>query len=357
MKSLIGTLLFLVAGVLTALIVGFGLGPVSLPVAQDEEQEGLDKQIIIKFSHVVAENTPKGIAAQRFADLVEKKSGGKVKVEVFPNGILYTDNTEVNALISGDVQIIAPAFSKLSPMFPEWLVLDLPYAFPGYEAVEEAFSGEIGKRLFQTLERQNIKGMAFWDNGFKQVTSNKQPLIHPDDFVGQRFRIMPSKVIDAQFDRLGVQTKIMNFNDVYQGLSAGYLDGQENTLSNIYSKKFYTVQKYMTISNHGYLGYAVLMNADFWNGLPPNVQQIIEDSMAQATAWLRENAILVNQQQLEYIKEKSEIEIHLQTPEERDLWMNRLAPVYDEYAEVIGPDLIKMVKELQKKYTTRLYTD
>jgi tripartite ATP-independent transporter DctP family solute receptor len=353
LKSLLGTLLFLIVGVVTAVTVGFGLDPADSPVAIDHEQTGLDEVTVIKFSHVVAKNTPKGFAAQLFADLVEEKTKGKVRVEVFPNGLLYTDGVEMNALIEGDVQMIAPAFSKVTPLFPEWQVLDLPYAFPNHKALEEAFSGEIGEQLFQLLEQQNIKGLAFWDNGFKQITSSKRPLILPEDFEGQRFRIMPSKLIEAQYRILGVETKVMNFNQVFRGLEIKYLDGQENTISNIYSKKFYTVQDYMTISNHGYIGYAVLMNGDFWNSLPQETQKQISEAMDETTAWLRQNAIQMNQRQLDKIKKESNIQIHIQTPEERALWMKRLDPVYSEFEQVIGSDLMDMVKALRQKYTAR----
>jgi tripartite ATP-independent transporter DctP family solute receptor len=338
----------LLIGLTTAVSIGFGFQS-EAPLAVDEEQTGLDETIIIKFSHVVAENTPKGLAAQLFATLVEQKTNGKVKVEVFPNGGLYTDSSELDAFVNGEIQMIAPASSKLSSLIPEWQVLDLPYAFPNEEAVQQAFHGELGQRLFDLLENKHIKGMAFWDGGFKQVTSNIRPIIQPEDFQGQRFRIMPSKVIESQFERLGVITKMMPFNEVYSGLQTGQLDGQENTISNIYSKKFYTVQKYMTISNHGYIGYTVLMNGPFWNTLSPPIQDQIVEAMDEATNWLHQNALLVNQNQYKQIQ-KSPIEIHEQTPEEREKWLNMLEPVYASYESSVGSELITMLKKIQNDH-------
>lgn len=349
MKPLFGIIVFIIIGILTATVLGFGI-PSSPPKVYDADQAGLDDRIVIKFSHVVAENTPKGLAAQMFADRVEEKSNGQIQVEVFPNGILYTDGVEIEALQRGDVQIIAPASSKISNMFPAWNLLDLPYAFPNHAAIQEAFEGKIGKQLFKKLEARNIKGLAFWINGFKQVTSNERPLIVPEDFRGQRFRIMPSEVLESQFTKMGVTTEIMSFNEVYRGLETGYLDGQENTISNIYSKRFYTVQKYMTLSNHGIIGYTVLMNGDFWNSLSDEHQDIITEAMNETTRWLSDNAIKMNQAQLERIKKESPIQIHVQTPEERNLWRKTLRSVYAEYESVIGKNLVEELRKIQNKY-------
>ncbi|MCF6092984.1 TRAP transporter substrate-binding protein [Microaerobacter geothermalis] len=347
MRNLFAILIFIVLGFGSAFYVGFGMGKSLEPKAYDVEQEGLKEKVIIKFSHVVAENTPKGIAAQRFAQLVNEKSEGRIEVQVFPNGLLYRDDEELNALLRGDVQIIAPATSKLTDLFPEWLILDLPYLFKDENDVARAFEGPLGNKLFSTLENKGVKGLALWDNGFKQMTSNSGPLIHPDDFFGQRFRVMPSLLIESQFRKLGVTPVPTPFNDVFKNLETGKLDGQENTLSNIYSKKFYQVQKHMTISNHGYLGYAVITNEEFWNSLSESDQQIIKEAMDQSTKWLRENAKLLNEDVLKRIKQWPDIEIHFQTPEERKEWKQRLSLVYDELFSILSPDLIQEVKNFK----------
>ncbi|GAB7386449.1 C4-dicarboxylate TRAP transporter substrate-binding protein DctB [Bacillaceae bacterium] len=353
MRTLAGIALIIAFGLLTALAVGFGFRPLMEPPVYDDEQQGLDEQLVIKFSHVVAENTPKGLAAQRFADLVRKRSNGRIRVEVFPNGTLYSDVDELDALMRGDVQMIAPAFSKLTSLFPPWLVLDLPFAFANEEAVKAAFTGKIGQTLLGMLEEKNMKGLAFWGNGFKQMTSNRRPIRLPGDLQGQKFRIMPSEVIAAQFQTLGVETYPISFNDVYRNLENGFLDGEENTISNIYSKRFYQVQKYLTISNHGYLGYCVIMNRDFWNGLPREAQEIIREAMAETTEWLRTEAIRMNQEQLAKIKGNPSVRIHELTAEEKSVWIRKLQPVYDRFAPVIGEELMREVEKLQEKYPVR----
>ncbi len=200
-------------------------------VVYDDEQKGLQKQIVIYFSHVVAENTPKGLAAQKFAELVKEKTNGRVKVEVFPNGSLYSDEEEIDALLRGDVQMIAPSVSKVTQLLPEWQVIDLPFIFESYDDVERAFTGEVGKRLLAMLEKKEMKGLALWGNGFKQVTSNRRLLIEPSDFSGLKFRVMPSEIIEKQFQLLGAKPIVVPFNHVYESLEKHAFDGQENTIS------------------------------------------------------------------------------------------------------------------------------
>jgi tripartite ATP-independent transporter DctP family solute receptor len=311
----------------------------------DDEQKGLKEQIVINFSHVVAENTPKGLAAQKFAEIVNNKSEGRVKVEVFPNGVLYSDDEEMDALMRNDVQMIAPSFSKMTEMMPEWQMFDLPFIFEDYEEVEEAFMGDVGRKLLTLLEDEDIKGLALWSNGFKQMTSNNRPLLEPSDFKGQRFRIMPSEVIEEQFRLLGAEPKVVPFNQVYESLEKHQFDGQENTISNIYSKRFYQLQRYMTISNHGYLGYAVLMNEDFWKRLPPGVQILLTDAMKETTTWIWEQAKLMNEEQLQYIKEESNIKVYYLTEEEKKKWRQKFQPIYNNFEEEATEELVKMIKK------------
>ncbi|GAA4721846.1 TRAP transporter substrate-binding protein [Brevibacillus fulvus] len=353
MRAWISIILFIAVGLVAAFFVGFRPDLEAGPIHYDEEQAGLSNRIVIKFSHVVAENTPKGLAAIYFAERVKEKTAGRVEIQVFPNGILYTEKNEFAALASGQVQMIAPALSNLSEQFPEFLATDLPFAFPNDEAVKAAFQGKIGQMLFQALERQNIKGMAFWPNGFKQMTSSKQELIKPDDFSGQVFRIMPSKVLAAQFQRLGAKVVPLPFNEVYPHLEEGKVDGEENTISNIYTKRLYQVQNYLTLSNHGYLGYAVLTNGRFWNQLPADEKQAIEEAMAETTQWLNNLTERMNEEQLAQIEASGQIKIHRLLPEERAAWIERLTPLYTEYAATIGPDLVQAVKELQQTFLNK----
>ncbi|WP_461200378.1 DctP family TRAP transporter solute-binding subunit [Anoxybacillus sp. TBDG-1] len=320
----------------------------SLPY--DDEQEGLEDQLTIRFSHVVAEHTPKGLAAQKFASLVTEKSNGKIKVEIYANATLFTDEEELNALKQGKVEMIAPAYSKLTSLIPEWQVLDLPFALPNDQAVEEALQGQIGQILFSKLQSFHVKGLAFWENGFKQVTNSVRPLIHPTDFHGLRFRTMPSEVIQEQFRLLGAIPKVTPFHDTFRELYYKQVDGQENTISNIYSKKFYEVQPYMTISNHGYLGYVVLMNEAFWERLTPFQQQIIVEALDETTTWMKTHAKIINEKQLHEIIQTKRVNIHELTDEQKKEWLSHLYPLYERVRHQIGEQLMSEVLRIQQKY-------
>lgn len=345
MKVFIGTSVFV--SLLLLFFFLFGYDAFEKDVHYDDEQEGLNEQIVINFSHVVAENTPKGLAAQKFAEIVTQKSNGRVQVEVFPNGALYSDDEEISALKRNDVQMIAPSFSKMIEIMPEWQMFDLPFIFESYDEVEQVFMGDVGQKLLTMLEEENLKGLALWSNGFKQMTSNKSPLLEPDDFKGQSFRIMPSEVIEEQFQLLGAQPRVVPFNQVYESLQKREFDGQENTISNIYSKRFYQLQRYMTISNHGYLGYAVLMNEEFWKRLPPDVQQLIEEAMNETTTWILEQSKLMNEQQLKHIQKESTIKVYYLTEEEKKKWLQKLKPIYEQFEEEAADEFVEMIQELK----------
>jgi len=318
----------------------------------DGEQVDPREKIVIKFSHVVAEDTPKGQAALRFARLVEERTGGRVEVQVFPNSVLYKDGEELDALQKGAVQIIAPTTSKLSSLAPQWQLLDLPYLFENEEQVHRALDGEIGKKLFATLESHNIHPLAFWDNGFKQMTNSRRPLVYPGDFTGLTFRVMiNSQVLEEQFRELGADATQMPFSDVYDALSRNQVDGQENTMSNIYSQRFYQVQPYLTVSNHGYMGYVVLMNATFWRSLPPDIREIIEETMAEVTRWEREQAARLNDKNFEQIKESGKVQVHILTAEEKAKWQAVLEPLYEEFRSVIGAELLDEAFRLKNSRT------
>jgi len=316
----------------------------------DHEQWAPEERIILQFSHVVAEHTPKGLAARRFADLVYERTGGRVEVQVFPNGSLVGDGeAEIRALREGRVDIIAPSTAKLAELFPEWQVFDLPYVFADHEDVVRAMEGPVGERLFQVLRRRGLMGLTMWDNGFKHMTSARGPLIHPEDFAGQRFRVQPSRVLVEQFRLLGATGIPIGFDETYRALETGQVDGQENTPSNIYSKKFHEVQRYMTLSHHGYLGYVVIVDADRWQNLDPEVQEALLWALEESTRWIRENAERLNAEDLERIRASGRVEIHEQTPEERAAWVEALRPVFDSFLATLSDDqLILALEELKR---------
>lgn len=226
--------------------------------------------VVIKFSHVVADDTPKGKGAAKFKELAEKYTGGAVKVEIYANSTLYKDKEEMEALQLGAVQMIAPSLAKFGPLgVRTFEVFDLPYIFDNAEQLHKVTTGELGKKMFASLEPKGIRGLAFWDNGFKSFSANK-PLNAPADFRGLKMRIQSSKVLEAQMRALGALPQVMAFSEVYQALQTGVVDGTENPHSNLYTQKMYEVQKNITVSDHGYLGYAVITNKRFWDGLEPS---------------------------------------------------------------------------------------
>jgi len=313
----------------------------------DEEQQGLENQITIMFSHVVAENTPKGLAAQKFAELVYEKTNGRVKVEVYPNGILYSDNEEIKALKRGDIQMIAPSYTNMTELVPEWKVLDLPFLFRDYEHAKAVFTGKTGKELLQFLDNENMKGLAFWSNGFKQMTSSAHPLLEPDDFQDLTFRVMSGDVLKKQFQLLGAKPVTASFTDVYSSLEKRQFDGQENTISNIYSKGLYKFQPYLTLSNHGYLGYSVIINKKFWSRIPSDIQQQINEAMLETTYWNMDESKKMNESQLEELKKQTDVSIYELPDEAKERWMDKFNPLYQEIEKQVTNDTINNISKKQ----------
>ena len=304
------------------------------PVAQAQAP------IVIKFSHVVSPDAPKGLAAERFRVLAEQRTHGRVKVEVYPNSQLYKDKEELEALQLGAVQMLAPSLAKFAPLgVKEFEAFDLPYIFPTKAALYAVTEGPIGKNLLQKLESKGITGLAYWDNGFKVMSANR-PLHNPADFQGLRMRIQGSKVLDAQMRALGAVPQVLAFSEVYPALQAHIVDGTENPPSNMYTQKMHEVQKYVTVSNHGYLGYAVIVNTKFWNGLPRDIRAELEQAMREATAFEKTIAQRDNDAALEAIRKTGKTKIYTLTPQEQADWRRTLLPVQKQVEGRIGKDLL-----------------
>nr|AAF72733.1 C4-dicarboxylate binding-protein precursor [Cereibacter sphaeroides] len=305
----------------------------------------LAQPILIKFSHVVAPDTPKGKGATNFEELAEKYTDGAVDVEVYPNSQLYKDKEELEALQLGAVQMLAPSLAKFGPLgVQDFEVFDLPYIFKGYDALHTVTNGEVGKMLFSKLEDKGINGLAYWDNGFKIMSANS-PIATPDDFLGLKMRIQSSKVLDgADSNALGAVPQVMAFSEVYQALQTGVVDGTENPPSNMYTQKMHEVQKHATVSNHGYLGYAVIVNKQFWDGLPEEVRAGLEKALTEATDYANGIAKEENDKALQAMKDAGTTEFHELTPEELAAWEEVLAPVHEEMAGRIGAETIAAVK-------------
>jgi C4-dicarboxylate-binding protein DctP len=299
--------------------------------------------IVIKFSHVVAEDTPKGKGALKFKELAEARTKGRVKVEVYPNSQLFKDGEEMQMLQLGNVQMLAPSVSKFGPLGArEFEVFDLPYIFDDTKDLHNVTQGKIGQQLFKKLDSKGITGLVYWDNGFKQMSSNK-PLRMPADFRGQKLRIQSSKVLDGSMRALGATPQVMAFSEVYQALQTGVVDGNENTPSNIYTQKMHEVQKYLTMSNHGVVEYAVIVNKKFWDGLPADIRTILEGAMKEATKYTNDIAQQQNDEAIEKMKASGKIQIITLTPDEKKAWKKAMLKVHRDSEATIGKDLIQEI--------------
>jgi C4-dicarboxylate-binding protein DctP len=296
--------------------------------------------IIIKFSHVVATDTPKGKASEKFKELAEKYTGGKVKIEVYPNSTLYKDKEELEALQLGSVQMLAPSNSKFGPLgIREFEVFDLPYILPDLKTLRKVTEGPLGLRLLKLLDSKGITGLAYWDNGFKQMSANKK-LVAPSDYQGVKFRIQSSRVLQAQFKSLGSLPQVMAFSEVYQALQTGVVDGQENTWSNIYSQKFFEVQKTIAETNHGVIDYMVVTNAKWWDSLPADVKKGLSEAMAEATAYGNKIANDINEADKKRIADAGKAKIQKLSKEDVAAWRAAMEPVWKKFEADIGRDLI-----------------
>jgi C4-dicarboxylate-binding protein DctP len=309
----------------------------SLPLAAQAEP------IVIKFSHVVATNTPKGAAAEYFKKIAEERTKGRVKVEVYPNSQLYKDKEEMEMLQIGAVQMLAPSLAKFAPLgLKEFEVFDLPFIFNDYKDLHKVTQGPVGAKLLKKLESKGLMGLAYWDNGFKVMSANK-PLKNVSDMKGIKMRIQSSKVLDSQMRSVGAIPQVMAFSEVYQALQTGVVDGTENPPSNLYTQKMHEVQKYVTMSNHGYLGYAVLVNKKFWMGLPADIRTILEGAMKDATKYANDIAKKDNDKAMAEVKKSGKSQIITLTAAERKAWMKAMDKAHKDNAARIGNDIVQEV--------------
>lgn len=321
----------------------FKLSALALAVGVLASPMVMASEIVIKFSHVVAQDTPKGKAAEHFKKLAEERTKGKVKVQVYPNSQLYKDKEELEALQLGAVQMLAPSLAKFGPLgVKEFEVFDLPYIFDDYKDLHKVTEGPVGKQLLGKLQTKGITGLAFWDNGFKAFSANK-PLKAPADFKGLKMRIQSSKVLEEEVRALGALPQVMAFSEVYQALQTGVVDGTENPISNFYTQKMHEVQKHLTLSNHGYLGYAVIVNKKFWDGLPADVRTTLEGAMADATKYANQIAEQQNLRDLESVKKSGKTTVYTPTPAEKAALKAALVPVHKKMESRIGADLIQSI--------------
>jgi C4-dicarboxylate-binding protein DctP len=294
---------------------------------------------VIKFPHVVPTTTPKGQMAQRFKELAEERFPGRVRVEVYPSAQLMEDTESIEALAFGEVQMIASSVSLYDRLTQKFQVFDLPFLFPNLAAVERFQASPDGRALLTTLTDRGILGLQFWHNGMKQF-SGPRPLIEPADARGLKFRVMESDILQAEIEAIGGSPQKMAFGEVYQALQTGTVDAQENTWSNIYSSKFYEIQPYMTESNHGYIGYYLAVNAPFWQALPDDLRAGLEATLAEVTQWGNARSEAINQEDKQRIVDSGQSEITVLTPEQLTAWQAAMRPVWDEFRDRIGGELV-----------------
>ncbi|TMG85636.1 MAG: DctP family TRAP transporter solute-binding subunit, partial [Betaproteobacteria bacterium] len=299
----------------------------------------------IKFSHVAAPDTPKGQAANEFKRLAEERSKGRVKVEVYPNSMLYKDAEELEALQLGAVQMLAPVPGKFGPVgLPEFEAFDLPYLFPDFNALHKVYNGPVGAMMLKKLEPKGIVGLAFWDNGFRVMSANK-PLHVPGDMKGLKMRINSSKVNAAIMKSVGAIPQTIAFSEVYQGLQTGVIDGTEGPLSNLYTQKQFEVQKHVTLTYHTISNYVVIANKAFWDKLPPDIRTILEGAMKDATALNDQVAVKDEQAAIAAIKASGKSEVYTPTPAEKQAWVKALTPVQDEMASRVKKETIAAIRQ------------
>jgi len=318
-----------------------------------ESSGGSEESYVIKFSHTLTPTTPKGQAAERFKELVEEKSEGRITVEIYPNGELYGDEDELQALQSGSVEMLGPSSSKFTTIAPQLQVLDLPFIFDGVEDIPEVVNEDsaVGRAIYENddLAERNMQVISLWDDGLKQITSNT-PVRSPEDMEGMKVRIQPADVLRNQMEAWGANPTPIAFGEVFTALEQGVVEGQENTYSAIFTARFNQVQSHLTVSDHGYIGYPIVIRKDFFDSLPGNLQQVVVDSAREAAVFNREIAADTNQKYKERIEDSGTTEIIELSDEERQAFKDMVVPVvWDEYSDVIGEDLVEDLKARQEQ--------
>lgn len=305
----------------------------------------------IKLTHVVSPNTPKGKGADFFAKRVGELTNGKVEVIVFPNSQLYGDGEEMKALKLGNAHIAMPSFSKFTSIVPEMQLFDLPFIFRDKDHLYKVLDGEVGQILKDKVTKKGFVALDYWDAGFKHLSSNKKAILLPEDASGQKFRIMSSHVLEAQFKTIGGNPQVLPFSEVYSALQQGVVDGAENPLSNFYTKKFNEVQTDLTLSDHGYLGYLVIMSESFWKKFPNDLKPMVLQAMKEATEYERKVAAQDDEDTLKKIKEygaqSGKLKVHTLTADQKKAWQNAMEKIYPQFYSVIGEDLIKKVQAVK----------
>ncbi len=326
-----------------SLAIAMGVGAPAAFAACD------DGEIVIKLSHVTnTDRHPKGIAATLLQERVNEEMNGKACMEVFPNSTLYNDDQVLEAMLQGDVQMAAPSLSKFEQFTKKYRIFDLPFMFKNIDAVDEFQTSEIGQAMKETMVRRGLLGLAFWHNGMKQMSANK-PLIGPEDAKGLKFRVQNSDVLKAQMTAMGASPQPMAFSEVYGALQTGVVDGQENTWSNIYGKKFFEVQDGVTETNHGIIDYMLVTNVDWWESLPEDVRTQLDTIIQEVTTTRNAESFKVNQENKQAVIAAGGVVRELDA-EQRQAWVDVMKPVWDEFRGDVGQENIDAAQAINAKH-------
>lgn len=302
----------------------------------------------IVFAHVVRPNTAKGQGAERFAELIEERSGGRVVVDVYPDSQLGSDREITEQMQSGTIHMNAPFTGVLPSFVPQFQVFDLPFLFTDKDQAYRAMHGELGEELNKYLQQQGLLGLGYWDGGFKHFTNSVRSIETPEDIDGLRMRASQSPLIISQFQALNAGGVSIDFSELYTALQSGTVDGQENPLSNVVSRSFYEVQDYLTLSGHGYMGYALIMNLDFFNSLPADLQELVEEVALEVSEWQWEIATAEEEEYMDYLENETNIQINELTEENRDAFYQATEGAYDDFREIEGSErLLQIIEEMQ----------
>ena len=312
----------------------------------------LQPEITLRLSHVVAEETPKGLAANRFKALVEQRSGGRIGVQVFPNGQLYGDADEMQALQFGAVDLVAPSLSKFGRIgLPEFELFDLPFVFDDLAAVRRITLGPLGQRLLQGLDRHGLVGLGYFDNGFKQMSANR-PLLAPQDFAGLRMRVQASQVIAAQMRALGARPVTLDFSETRRALASGVVDGTENPVSNFWTQAMHQVQTDLSLTDHGYLGYAVVTHQRLWQHLARADRELINQALQEALGFANQIADAQNDSALDALRQAGTTRVHTLTSAQRERLRQAVQPVQRALAQRIGTSWLQSLHAALARQTT-----
>ncbi|MFC5589455.1 DctP family TRAP transporter solute-binding subunit [Sporosarcina soli] len=309
-----------------------------------DSTNGEDTVYTIRIAHLVPEEQSSHLAALTFKEKLEKESNGRLKVEIYPNGALFgSDREAIEAVQLGNLEMTIPAVAPLASFNKKFMVFDLPFIFNDHEAAYKALDGELGESLLEDLQKNSLKGLVFAENGFRHMSNHKGAITSPDDLKGMKFRTLENPVHTDTFKSFGANASPFAFGELYTALQQGTYDAMEAPISLYYTNKFYEVQEYLTLTGHVYAATILLMNNDFYNQLPEDLQALVTEASEEYRTEQREIAQGQDVEFLEKLKENG-MKVNEITPEQKDAFREAAKVVYDKFTAEIGEDLVEQAK-------------